>query len=334
MSGALVHILNCMRSCAIALLLAAGLGSSLNAQKLPSGIPPPIYLFPQGAPGALGNGEEDKPRMYAFLPQKRSTSTAVLVIPGGGYQHLAIGYEGVQIAGWLNMQGIPAFLLDYRVAPYRYPAPIEDGEQALRLIHDRAAEFGVDPNRIGVWGFSAGGHLASTLGTLCTGQPQPVGGATVSCPRPTFMILAYPVISMELPLTHGGSRTSLLGPTPDEALAHRLSNQFNVTADTPGTFLFATTKDPTVPVENSLDFYRALERANVPAELHLYDYANHGCGLCGSIMPLSTWPLLLRNWLVQRGWIPPDAPPPPQPMPNLPPWIEGMTGPGQFDGHW
>ena len=323
-----------MRGWAIAGLAALGMVGSGKAQQLPAGIPPPIALWPQGAPGALGHGEEDKPRMYAFLSPKRSTSTAVLVIPGGGYQHLAIGYEGVQIAGWLNTQGIPAFLLDYRVAPYGYPAPIEDGEQALRIIQERAAEFGVDPNRIGVWGFSAGGHLASTLGTLCTGQEVAVGGATIKCPRPAFMILAYPVISMELPLAHGGSRKNLLGPKPDAALAHKLSNQFNVTVETPPTFLFATTKDPTVPVENSLDFYRALERAGVPAELHLFDYANHGCGLCGSIVPLSAWPALLRNWLVQRGWIPPNAPAVLPPMPNLPAWIQGMTGPGQFNGQW
>jgi acetyl esterase/lipase len=323
-----------MKGWGLASLLALGLAGIGNAQQLPAGIPPAIALWPNGAPGALGHGESDRPRMYAFLPQRRSTSTAVLIVPGGAYQHLAIGYEGVQIAGWLNTQGIPAFLLDYRVAPYRYPAPIEDGEQALRLMHEHAAEYGIDPNRMGVWGFSAGGHLASTLGTLCVGRPEQVGNATINCPRPAFLILAYPVISMELPETHAGSRTNLLGPAPDAALAHRLSNQFNVTADTPGTFLFATTRDPAVPVENSLDFYRALERAHVPAELHLYDYANHGCGLCGAILPLATWPALLRNWLIQRGWIPPDAPAPPPPLPNLPAWIEGMTGPGQFDGHW
>lgn len=323
-----------MKGCALALLLAVGPGLSVHAQQLPSGIPAPVYLWPQGAPGALGQGEADKPRMYAFLPEKRSTSTAVLVIPGGGYEHVAIGHEGVQIAGWLNTQGVAAFVLDYRVAPYRYPAPIEDGEQALRLIHEHAAEYGVDPNRVGVWGFSAGGHLASTLGTLCTGEAHRVGGAQINCARPAFLVLAYPVISMELPEAHAGSRKALLGTDPDAALAHALSNQFNVTGETPPTFLFATTSDPTVPVRNSLDFYSALVEHHVPAELHIYDYANHGCGLCGSIVPLSTWPMLLRNWLVQRGWIPPDAPPPPPPQPNLPAWIDRLAGPGQFDGHW
>ena len=308
-----------------------GISLPLHAQ-LPAGFPQPIYLWTNGAPGALGNSEADTPRMYAFLPKTRSTSTSVLVIPGGGYQGVAMGYEGVQIAGWLNTQGIAAFVLDYRVAPWHYPAEIEDGQRAMRLIRAHAAEYGIDPARLGVWGFSAGGHLASTLGTHCDADAVPTTSPdatdALSC-KPAFMVLAYPVISMQLPLAHPGSRMNLLGPQVDPTLEKRYSNQLAVTAQTPATFLFATTKDPVVPVENSLDFYRALERANVPAELHIYDYSNHGCGLCGSILPLSTWPMLLRNWLVQRGWIPSTAPPPPAPMPNIPGWIEGLTGPGE-----
>jgi acetyl esterase/lipase len=304
---------------------------------LPQGIPAPVFLWPHGVPGALGQGEEDKPRMYAFLPQKRSTSAAVLVIPGGGYQHLAIGYEGAQIAGWLNQQGIPAFLLDYRVAPYHFPAPVQDAQRAMQLIRLHAAEYGVDPHRIGVWGASAGGHLASTLGTHGYLGPTPETAddpANSQSTRPDFMVLEYPVISMEMPESHQGSHDLFLGPSPKPGLAHEYSNQFAVTKDTPPTFIFATTNDPTVPVANSLDFYRALVDAHVHAELHLYDYANHGCGLCGSIVPLSNWPGLLRNWLVGNALLPSNAPSLPPPMPNLPAWIEGLTGPGQFDGHW
>ena len=334
-----VNILKPMKWPALFFLLMM---ASVSSAQLPPGVPPPVFLWPHGAPGALGNTEADKPRMYVFLPTQRSTSTAILVIPGGGYEHVAIGHEGVQIAEWLNSQGIPAFVVDYRVAPYHYPAPLEDGRRAMRLIRDHAAEYGIDPDRLGVWGFSAGGHLASTLGTLCD-APLPgsagegasgaslVGDAadTLSC-KPDFMVLAYPVISMEPPETHAGSRLNLLGPNPDPALAHRLSTQFDVNAQTPGTFLFATTNDPTVPVANSLDFYRALQQAHVPAELHIYDFSNHGCGLCGAIIPLSTWPGLLRNWLVQRGWIPSTAPPPPPPGPNMPGWIPGLEGPGKY----
>lgn len=303
----------------------------LHSQKL-AGVPQPVYLWPHGAPGALGHGEADTPRFYPFLPKNRSTSTAVLVIPGGGYSFVAMGHEGFQVAGWLNAQGVAAFVLDYRVAPYQYPAEIEDGERAMRLIRAHAAEYGIDPDRLGVWGFSAGGHLASTIGTHCDADTVPLehpdAADRLSC-RPAFMILAYPVIGMVPPVTHMGSRENLLGPNPSPQLAHNLSNQFAVTDRTPGTFLFATTSDPTVPVENSLDFYRALLAHHIPAEMHLYDYSNHGCGLCGSILPLSTWPLLLRNWLVQRGWIPSSAPPPPAPMPNMPAWPPGLEGLGK-----
>ncbi|MBV8113742.1 MAG: alpha/beta hydrolase [Silvibacterium sp.] len=305
-------------------------------------IPPPIYLYegalyPNGAPGAHGNSEADKPRMYAFLPKKSSTSAAILVIPGGGYQGVAIGHEGFQIATWLNAQGMAAFVLDYRVAPYRYPVEIDDGRRAMRFIRAHAAQYGVDPNRLGVWGSSAGGHLASSLGTHCepvtpaatnatVGSPDPID--TVSC-KPDFMVLEYPVISLEGSIAHTGSRKNLLGPEPDPAIAHEYSNQFAVNAQTPPTFLWATENDPTVPVEDSLDFYQALVRAHVPAEMHIYEYRDHGCGLCGSIAPLATWPALLRNWLVQHSYLPTDAPAMPPPEPNSPAWPQGLTGPGQ-----
>ena len=316
-------------------LLALSLAQILHAQA-GAAIPPPIFLYPNGAPGALGASEADKPRMYAFLPKTRSTSAAILVIPGGGYEHVAMGHEGFQLATWLNAQGMPAFVLDYRVAPYRYPIEIDDGRRAMRLIRAHAAEYGIDPNRLGVWGSSAGGHLASSLGTHCESATTTATNPSVnsdpvdsqSC-KPDFMILEYPVIGMEGPIAHTGSRKNLLGPDPDPTLAHEYSNQFAVTAQTPPTFIWATTKDATVPVENSLDFYHALERANVPAELHIYDYADHGCGLCGSIVPLSTWPGLLRNWLLQHSYLPPNAPPMPAPEPNSAFWPQGLTGPGQ-----
>ncbi|MFZ0662049.1 MAG: alpha/beta hydrolase [Acidobacteriaceae bacterium] len=298
-----------------------------------------MFLWPSGAPGALGNAPTDKPRMYIFLSKKRSTSAAILVIPGGGYEHVALGHEGFQIAEWLNAQGMAAFVLDYRVAPYHYPVEINDGRRAMRLIRAHAAEYGIDPNRLGVWGSSAGGHLASSVGTHCekaapsaaNNDPDSDPVDQLSC-KPDFMVLAYPVISMELPETHAGSRRNLLGPDPDPALAHEYSNQFAVTADTPPTFLFATTNDPVVPVENSLDFYRALVQNHVHAELHLFDYSNHGCGLCGSIVPLRVWPSLLRTWLIDRSFLPPNAPPPPPPQPNWPVWPKGYTGPGEYSG--
>jgi acetyl esterase/lipase len=294
-------------------------------------LPPPISLWPNGAPGALGSTEADQPRLYPFVPDTKSTTAAVLVIPGGGYDHVAIGHEGIQLARWLNAQGMTAFVLDYRVAPYKYPVEIQDGMHALRYVRAHAAEYGIDPSRIGVWGSSAGGHLALTLGVHGDdAAPSPDDNDPLNKvdAKPNFMVLSYPVVSMEGPIAHTGSHRNLLGTPPDRALEQKLSNQLTANAQTPPTFIFATTGDPTVPVENSLDLYRTLERAHVPVELHIYDYANHGCGLCGNMPELSTWPLLLRNWLIHTGWLPKDAPPLPPLQANYPSWPVGMEGPG------
>lgn len=324
---------NIFRFCFV--LALASLAAQVNPAQAQINVPPPVFLWSNGAPGALGNTPADKPRMYVFLPQKRSTSAAILVIPGGGYEHVAIGHEGFQIAAWLNQQGMAAFVLDYRVKPYHYPAEIEDGVQAMRLIRAHAAEYGIDPNRLGVWGSSAGGHLASSLGTHCDNPANPVPSIKddpleqVSC-RPDFMVLAYPVIGMQEPVTHHGSMVNFLGPNPEAGLARAWSNQDAVTPDTPPTFIFATTNDPTVPIQNEIDFYQALVRNHVHAELHIFDYRNHGCGLCGSIVPLRVWPLLLRTWLIDHSFLPPDAPPPPPPAPNWEMWPQGLNGPGKF----
>jgi acetyl esterase/lipase len=311
-----------------------------NPQPAQINTPESVLLWPDGAPGALGNRETDKPRMYLFLPKKRSTSASILVIPGGAYQHVAIGHEGFQIAEWLNEQGMAAFVLDYRVKPYVYPVEIDDGRRAMRLIRSHADDYGIDPDRIGVWGSSAGGHLAASLGTHCESQAETDAGGShatpaddsiddVSC-KPDFMVLAYPVIAMEKPVAHSGSRKNLFGPDPDPTLLREYSNQYAVTPSTPPTFIFATTYDPIVPVENSIDFYRALVHAHVPVEMHLFDYANHGCGLCGSILPLRVWPAMLRTWLIDKSFLPPDAPPMPAPAPNWPVWPKTFQGPGEF----
>ena len=318
----------------IGFLLLTGLDLVAQAPgpaSLPStpAVPPAVLLYPQGAPGALGTGEADKPRIYPFLPATRSTRASVLVIPGGGYEHVALGHEGIQYAQWLNAQGVAAFVLDYRVSPYKYPVEIEDGAAAMHYIRSHAVEMDLDPDRVGVWGSSAGGHLAATLATQCSlGSGSNDTVSQVLC-RPNFVILSYPVIGMEAPVTHPGSRTNLLGADPDPTLAHQLSAQYAVNASTAPTFLFATTGDPTVPVANSVSFYTALQVAGIPVEMHLYDYADHGCGLCGSIPELAGWPVLLRAWLVHRNLLPATAPPPPPPAPNMADWPAGLDGPGR-----
>ncbi len=305
------------------LILLAALGA--QAQLVPA--PIPLYSD-KPVPGAQGNSPADRPVLYPFLPAARSSKTAVVIFPGGGYSFVALGKEGFQPARWLNAQGIAAFVVDYRVAPYRYPVPIEDGAQAVRLVRSRAAEFGIDPDKIGVWGFSAGGHLATTLSAECRLADAPNAGlAGIDC-LPNFAILAYPVVSMEPPVAHPGSLLSLLGPSASPELARQLSPQYAVTAATPPTFDWATTGDPVVPSANSVLLYTALAAKGVPAELHMYDFANHGCGLCGDTPELAGWPLLLRAWMVRRNLVPPDAPPPPPPAPNDPDWPAGIDGPG------
>lgn len=264
--------------------------------------PKPELLWPGGAPGALGDADADKPSLTPFLA-KSPNGTAVVVCPGGGYQNLAFEKEGTDIAKWLNSLGISAFVLKYRLGPkYHHPAMIHDAQRAIRTVRSRAAELHVQPDRIGIWGFSAGGHLASTAAThFDSGDPSAADPIERAGSRPDFAILSYPVISMNSEIVHKGSRTNLLGAEPDPKLADDLSNDERVTAQTPPTFLFHTTTDATVPVENSVRFYMALRKAGVPAELHIFQNGPHGVGLAPTDATLSAWPSLLANWLRERG---------------------------------
>ncbi len=260
-------------------------------------------LWPDGAPGARGNEDKDKPSLTIYLPAPdKANGTAVVVCPGGGYATLALGHEGKEVAEWLNSQGVTAFVLKYRVRPYRHPAPMLDAQRAIRTVRARAKEWNVDPQRIGIWGFSAGGHLASTVGThFDDGHPKaqdPI--ERVSC-RPDFLILAYPVITFTDTTMHRGSRNNLLGPEPDPKLVENLSNEKQVTAMTPPTFLFHTNADTAVPPENSVLFYLALRKAGVPAELHIYEQGKHGVGLAQKEESLANWPDRLALWMKGRG---------------------------------
>jgi acetyl esterase/lipase len=216
---------------------------------------------------------------------------------------LAMDHEGRQIAGWLNARGIAAFLLKYRHGPrYRHPAPLQDAQRAIRTVRLRASGLGIRPDRIGMWGFSAGGHLTSTAGThFDAGNPQASDPVEKVSSRPDFLILAYPVISLTSEYAHRGSRNNLLGPTPDPNLVEDLSSEKRVTAQTPPAFLFHTDQDKGVPSENSVLFYLALRKAGVPAELHIYEKGQHGVGLAPTDRILSSWVERLEGWLKTRG---------------------------------
>lgn len=268
--------------------------ATMLAQQPRPAEPPMELLYPNGAPGALGTEDKDKPSLTFYLvPKERAVPTAVIVCPGGGYQHLAIDHEGKQIAQWLNSLGISAFVLKYRLGPgYHHPAMIDDAHQAIRMVRSRAAEFGIDPKRIGIWGFSAGGHLASTAATHFTTDT-----------RPDFAILTYPVISFTTPYVHKGSLKNLLGENPDPKLVEDLSNDLRVTPQTPPTFLVHSTDDKVVPPENSILFYMAMRKAGVPVEMHIYEFGGHGYGLAPTNAILSSWPPRLADWLRTRGFL-------------------------------
>lgn len=247
----------------------------------------------------LGSEEKDIPTLTPWIA-KNPNGKAIIVCPGGGYGALAIDHEGKQIAQWLNSQGISAFVLRYRLGPkYRHPAMIHDAQRALRTVRSRAAEYQVNPAKIGIMGFSAGGHLSATAAThFDAGNAANADAIDRVGSRPDFAVLAYPVITFtDEPYVHKGSRRNLLGDNPDAKLVDNLSNERAVTRDTPPCFLFHTDADSGVPPENSVLFYLALRKHGVPAELHIYEKGPHGVGLAWSDIALSSWPARLADWL-------------------------------------
>jgi acetyl esterase/lipase len=233
-----------------------------------------------------------------------------VIFPGGGYQHLATDHEGMQVARWLNAAGVTAFVVQYRLGPrYHHPAMLHDAQRAVRLVRARADEWGIDSRRIGVVGFSAGGHMASTAGThFDAGDPAAPDLVERASSRPDFMVLLYPVITMAEPFAHRGSRRNLLGERPTADLVRSMSNETRVSRATPPTFIVTSTDDRTVPVENSLRFYEALKADSVPVELHVFETGRHGFGLAAVDPVLSVWPRLCEAWMRRRGLL--DAGPP------------------------
>lgn len=293
------------------------LGVFLWATALLRAEPIVFPLWPEGVPDTQPNGgaefiKEDRvynvqnPTLTYFpAPKDKANGTAVIVCPGGGYTRLAISNEGNGATTWLNSLGVSVFALKYRMKEYGHPAPLRDVLRAVRFVRTRAAEFGVDPQRLGVFGSSAGGHLAASAGTLYDHPVGRTGNAAFDpiSARPNFLILQYPVIFMEGPHTHEGSRLSLLGPSPAPELVGLLSLDRHVTKDTPPTFLVATAEDTSVPLENTVAFYTALRQAGVPAELHLYEKGPHGFGFRRNLGPTSAWPQRAEDWMRGHGWL-------------------------------
>ena len=263
-------------------------------------------LWPDGAPG---NNECPQPEeiyegrrvrfvseatLTLYLPDKENNSGAAIVIcPGGGYWIEAMDHEGYDYAEYLQKHGIAGIVLKYRLPYGHHDIPLLDAQQAIRTVRQNASKWGIDPQKIGISGFSAGGHLASTASTHFT---LPAENGKVSS-RPDFSVLVYPVITMNEAWGHMGSRENLLGKTHDIQLINKYSNELQVSADTPPTLLILADDDTAVPPRNSIEYYSALKRYNVPAEMHIFSKGGHGFGMYQKGLPHDKWPEILIDWL-------------------------------------
>jgi acetyl esterase/lipase len=263
-------------------------------------------LWPDGAPGKIGDEPADKPGLWIYPAAKdHNSGTAIVVCPGGGYGVHAVDHEGTQVARWLNSIGVSAYVLKYRLGGrYKHPAPMQDVQRAIQYVRANAEKNSVSPKRIGVMGFSAGGHLASTCAThFLDAKPDATDPIERVSSRPDFAVLCYPVITMTESFGHAGSKKNLLGDNPDPELAKFVSSELQVTPQTPPTFLFHTGEDTGVPVENALAFYTACRKHKVPAEMHIYQFGPHGVGLAPGDPALSTWKDRLHDWLRGSGFL-------------------------------
>lgn len=265
----------------------------------------PLRLWDGDAPNALGKEAADIPVVTPYLaPKETATGAAVLICPGGGYSTVVDVKEGSVIAEWLNSIGVTAFVLKYRVGPrYGQPNPMLDAARAMRLVRHRAKEWNVDPKRLAIMGFSAGGHLASTIAThFDAGQSDAKDPIDRESSRPDLQILVYPVITMGVN-THGGSRLNLIGANPTPEMIAYYSNELQVKPDSPPAFIVHTIEDQKVPYEHSLKYAAALSDKKIPFELHIFEKGPHGFGLAKSDPVLSPWTAMLESWLRVRGFV-------------------------------
>jgi acetyl esterase/lipase len=297
-----------MRKLLLTLLFCIAAGAQAQSTVIP--------LWPEGVPNAKANPGPEKrdgelishvsqPTLtYYPAAGERAARTAVIICPGGGYEFLAFDHEGRQYAQWLSRLGVAAFVLKYRLSDFGHPAPLQDVLRALRTVRAHAADYGVAPDRIGVMGSSAGGHLAASAATMFD-DPAGRTGAVLDAvsARPDFLMLMYPVITLMPPAAHAGSRHALLGANPAPALVKEMSVETRVSAQTPPTFLVHSQDDGTVPVENSIMFFEALTRAHVPAEMHIFERGGHGMGMSGGHGNASLWPKRAEEWLRDRKLI-------------------------------
>lgn len=270
-----------------------------------------LKVWPNGAPNDNGMTEPEEKydgvrvrnvseaEMYVYLPGKeKNTGAAVVICPGGGYMIEAMDHEGYDIAEFLKEKGIAGIVLKYRLPYGHHEVPSTDARQALRIVRQNAKEWGINPNKVGIAGSSAGGHLASTVGTVFD-----KGNKESSCPiaqqscRPDFMLLLYPVISFDEDFGHMGSRENLIGKGHDKKLIHKYSNELNVNAQTPPTFFVLADNDKAVPPRNSIEFYLKMKEYGIPAEMHIFQKGGHGFGIRKSGIPADNWPEMFYSWL-------------------------------------
>lgn len=264
-----------------------------------------LPLWDESAPQSAGSEPKDVPTAIVYLPESGKAAGAIVILPGGGYGALAIDHEGHQIARWANEMGMAGVIVSYRHRGrgYGHPVPMLDAQRAIRLTRSKAKEWNIDPHRVGVLGFSAGGHLATTVLTkFDSGAEEAVDPVDRESCRPDFGVVCYAVIALGEPFTHKGSQRNLLGKAPDDELVRLMSNEKQVRSATPPCFVWHTAEDRVVPAENSLRFYSALVENGVSAELHVFPEGRHGIGLGKTIEGANQWPQLCRRWLERNAF--------------------------------
>jgi acetyl esterase/lipase len=304
-----------MRSVTFLLLLLTAGAASAQTAPAPHATTPPtgaervIKLWEGPAPLAHGNAEWDVPKLFVYPASGAGAHPAVIVMPGGGYTNLVMEKEGAVEARWLAAHGVTAFVLEYRLGPaYGFPAPMLDAARAIRLVRAQAKELGVDPAKLGVWGFSAGGHLAGYMATVHDGgKPGDADPIERMGDRPDFVILSYARLSMDNGIPRKGNMDGLLGATPTQAQIDEISPVKHVSKTTSPAFIYSTTGDATVNPRNATAFYDVLQQTGIPVELHIFARGPHGTGMGQNLKgtpELAVWPTLLENWMRVNEWMP------------------------------